>query len=412
MYKSLTILLFLIFRGLSPSIGQSYVQTSTLYQVNTSKTISRTFAASSTTGNLIIVHLDWDGQTRSINSVTDNKGNAYTRINGPTNWNGVIYRAELWYAYNITGSGAAIAITATLSGAPTSYTQIYISEYSGIARANPLDQNSAAMGNALAVSSGSQTTAYTNELIYGASIGASGLLTLGAGFTIRSTANSNIIEDKISGDVGSFNTTFNSAGGNWVAQMATFITASSLILLPMDILSFSGECTDNQVVLEWTTALETNNDYFSIESSQDGNIWQVLRTVKGVGNSSVNSNYSFTTDQTNNEFSFYRIKQTDDNGISQYFNIIRVNTCIPNPERLIIYPNPSNGKSLSGKFDLMGNADYSILIFDNHGKTVNLVRLSDPAFMIRFPLALPSGIYYVRVSCGTYSSSKIFLVEN
>src|ERR1035437_2573914 len=126
------------------ALSQTFVQTATLFQVSTSKTIFKAFSSSSSTGNLIIVHLDWDGQTRDISSVTDSKSNTYHLINGPTNWNGTNYRGDLWYAYNITGGGGVITVTATLNGAPTSYSQIYIAEYSGIQLTNPLDQNSVA----------------------------------------------------------------------------------------------------------------------------------------------------------------------------------------------------------------------------------------------------------------------------
>src|SRR5450631_1076845 len=107
--------IFILFATFNQSFGQIHVQTKTLYQTTTANTISLAFAAASTTGNLIVVHLDWDGQTRSIISVTDNKGNSFTKISGPTNWDGLNYRAELWYAYNITGGGAAINIKAKLS---------------------------------------------------------------------------------------------------------------------------------------------------------------------------------------------------------------------------------------------------------------------------------------------------------
>lgn len=193
------------------SKGQAYVQTNTLFQTTTATTISSTFASPGTSGNLIVVHIDWNGQSNHVNSVTDNKGNIYAKINGTTNWNGANYAAELWYAYNITGG--AITVKATLSGAPTTFSQIYISEYSGILSvANPLDQNSVSTNNTAAVSSGSKTTAYNHELIYGASIGASGTLTKGASFTSRSTANSNIIEDKNAAAVGTFDANFTSAG--------------------------------------------------------------------------------------------------------------------------------------------------------------------------------------------------------
>ena len=219
-------LLVLFFTAITCSMAQTHIQTNTNFQLSTLPIISCTFAAPSTAGNLIVVHLDWDGQTRSIFSVIDNKGNIYRKINGPTNWDGTNYRSELWYAYDITGGGGNITLIAVLTGAPTSFSQMYISEYSGIiSTTDPLDQNSVATGNSGTVSSGSKNTTWSKELIYGASIGASGALTTGAGFTNRSIANQNIIEDKNVTATGSYNAAFTSAGGNWIAQMATFYAA-------------------------------------------------------------------------------------------------------------------------------------------------------------------------------------------
>ena len=277
-------------------LAQAHVQTNTLFQPTLATTIASTFASPSTSGNLIIVHLDWDNQARSISSVTDNKGNTYARISGPTNWNGALYRAELWYAYNITGGGGAIKVTATLSGTPTSFTQIYISEYSGILSvANPLDQSAVNTGATVGVSSGFKTTTYNNELVYGASIGASGTLTKGGTFTLRSAANSNIIEDKNAAAIGSYDANFTSASGNWIAQMATFISTSSSFILPVNFSSFTGRCRNDQTVLDWSTANEMNNDYFTIEKSSNENYWSSVGTVKSAGNSSLQQDYSFTT---------------------------------------------------------------------------------------------------------------------
>jgi Ig-like domain CHU_C associated/Lectin C-type domain/HYR domain len=240
----------LFFTGVTCGTAQTHIQTTTSFQTTTSATISKSFASPGTTGNLIVVELNWDGQTRSISGVTDNKGNTYAKINGPTNWNGTNYRAELWYAYNITGGGTAINITATLSGAPTSFSQIYISEYSGIITTNPLDQNSVATGNTPAISSGAKTTTFANELIYGASIGASGTISTGTGFTNRSAANQNIIEDKNVTATGSYDAIFTiPPGGNrWIAQMATFIANN----ITTGAITGSPFCAGNTVSVPFT----------------------------------------------------------------------------------------------------------------------------------------------------------------
>ena len=411
MKRYLLILCTILASACEQSSGQTHVQTTTLYQTTTATTIAKAFGAASTSGNLIVVHVDWDGQTRSITSVTDNKGNSYARINGPTNWNGPSYRAELWYAYNITGGGGAITVTAHLSGAPTSFSQIYISEYSGIVSiADPLDKNSVAIGNTAAVSSGSKTTSYNHELIYGASIGASGTLSKGATFTSRSTANSNIIEDKNAAAGGTFDANFTSAGGNWIAQMATFISTSSVFLLPVELLSFSGKCEGNHIALNWSTSSESNNDFFTIEQSVNGNAWQSVGTIQSAGNSSVIQTYSFVAGETNGEISYFRLKQTDRDGKFQYFNTIQVSDCNLPAKKIIVYPNPTNGTALSGRINEKVNEPYSIDIFDKTGNLVSHFNSDKPEFNAQFSHTLNPGIYYARFYSAGFSKTESFLV--
>jgi hypothetical protein len=230
--KKFYILQYLLLVTFTNIIAQTHVQTNTKYQSSAATSITCTFASTSVNGDLIVVHLDWSGTTQTVSAVTDNKGNVYKKINGTTVWNANTSSAELWYAYNITG-GAIITATATLSAAPTGgspYSQIYISEYSGISYAvDPLDQNTVATGTATSVNSGSKITTHVNELIYGACIGGgAGTIGVGAGFTSRSTANNNIIEDVAA--TGTYSANFSSSvSAQWVAQMATFVGAQYIV---------------------------------------------------------------------------------------------------------------------------------------------------------------------------------------
>jgi hypothetical protein len=409
MRKALPISLLFAF-GLQKSTGQSHKQTTTLYQATVSSTISVTFGAAVTAGNLIVVHIDWDNQARSIVSVVDNKGNTYKKINGPTNWNGANYRAELWYTYNVAG-GAGFKVTATLTGAPASFTQIYTSEYSGIPTSiDPLDQNAVAANNTAAASSGAKTTTYSNELIYGASIGASGALTTGAGFTTRSSANQNIIEDKNVAVIGSFNASFTSAGGNWVAQMATFISTNSI--LPATLSSFTGRCTAGSVILDWTTTMETNSDWFTLEGSIDGNNWIDIRSVSAAGNSSVGQRYSCSVDQSRQSFSFYRLKQTDLDGRFYYSSVIRVGDCGISKTGITLFPNPSTGNLLSGTITAPAGGILKIEIFDQKGKMIHRASVSTGPFQLDFGTTLAEGIYYARVVSPECSSTAAFIVKH
>ena len=106
------IICIIFFGSAGTVLAQTHVQTNTLFQVSAATTIASTFAAPSTSGNLIVVHLDWDNQARSVTSVTDNKGKQLCQDQRTDQlaWC-VNYRAELWYAYNIIGGGGAIKVT-------------------------------------------------------------------------------------------------------------------------------------------------------------------------------------------------------------------------------------------------------------------------------------------------------------
>ncbi|MDG1475608.1 MAG: BNR-repeat neuraminidase N-terminal domain-containing protein, partial [Vicingaceae bacterium] len=92
----------------------------------------------------------------------------------------------------------------------------------------------------------------------------------------------------------------------------------ALHLLPIELLSYSVACTGNTVQLDWITASELNNDYFTIERSVDAINFEAIATVDGSGNSSSIHNYSWSDDNPINGTVYYRLKQTDFNGAFEY----------------------------------------------------------------------------------------------
>src|SRR5207253_2457539 len=114
-----------------------------------------------------------------------------------------------------------------------------------------------------------------------------------------------------------------------------------------------------------------NSDYFTIERSADGINFESLTYVKGAGNSKITSNYKITDNAPLSGLSYYRLKQTDFNGISKYSNLTEVR--IKADKNFIIYSNRFNEKNmfinysdeLKGKevlvvlADILGNQAYS-----------------------------------------------------
>ncbi len=65
------------------------------------------------------------------------------------------------------------------------------------------------------------------------------------------------------------------------------------VTLPIELISFTGKYINNEILLEWSTLSEINNDYFSIEHSTNGYNFSEIGIVLGNGNSSIQNDYSF-----------------------------------------------------------------------------------------------------------------------
>jgi hypothetical protein len=162
--------------------------------------------------------------------------------------------------------------------------------------------------------------------------------------------------------------------------------------LPIELLSFSSHCKSENTVLEWQTASEINNNYFTIEQSYEGVQWNIVGTTEGAGNSSKQLNYSLTNINRDNRNSYYRLKQTDHNGDYKYVGTIFTKKC-KETEDIKIYPNPTSGKFklLSDRFP--GDIS-SIAIHNSHGKVIH----SSNGNQLQFDLSNNiSGYYFISI---------------
>ena len=118
---------------------------------------------------------------------------------------------------------------------------------------------------------------------------------------------------------------------------------TSINPLPIELISFSADCNNQNILIKWSTATEVNNDYYTIERSKDGINWLLASIIVGAGNSNTMKNYSFTDSKSYSSVSYYRLKQTDFDGKFKYSDIISISNCKEAQTELNIYPNPANG---------------------------------------------------------------------
>ena len=118
-------------------------------------------------------------------------------------------------------------------------------------------------------------------------------------------------------------------------------TVNTCVALPIELISFEVRNNNGIVSLNWKTATETNNDYFTVEKSQNGSDFIALSTIKGAGDSQTLLNYRATDNNPYQGVSYYRLKQTDFNGNFTYSHLTYVNT--ESEINLFVYPNPNKG---------------------------------------------------------------------
>jgi hypothetical protein len=148
------------------------------------------------------------------------------------------------------------------------------------------------------------------------------------------------------------------------------ITVNRVSALPVELLSFNGQCEKDFISLEWKTATEHNSDYFEVLKSRDGENWSLLTTLESAGNSTQELTYT-TKDQNNLEGNnYYKLIQVDIDGQSKEYGPINI-TCDGNVKGYFsIFPNPS-----SGDFQVVINnkqmiGDGKIFVKDSKGSEI------------------------------------------
>lgn len=178
--------------------------------------------------------------------------------------------------------------------------------------------------------------------------------------------------------------------------------------LPIQLISFDATLNKNQLVdLNWTTLSEINNDYFSIEKSKDATNWDVLSTINGAGNSNLEIDYYTIDENPYPGINYYRLKQTDFDGVHSYSSIQKIEIKPDVLNDLHVYPNPSRDiiTIYSDKLNLEG-----LVVYNSLGQKVNLNNNYELKSDYKVILNLsnqPKGIYYI-----ISGNQKVKLVKN
>lgn len=178
--------------------------------------------------------------------------------------------------------------------------------------------------------------------------------------------------------------------------------------LPVKLLFFTAENTDNNGVLAWATATETDNDHFDVERSLDGVSFEKIGQVAGHDNSAQTINYGYNDadlSSHNVNVIYYRLKQVDIDGNFQYSNIASVNVSADQQNFHIIstYPNPF-ADHFSVSFFSPALQPVRMSVYDIRGSLVSEETISAAEGMNIYSIPgashLASGFYTMNITVG------------
>ena len=97
--------------------------------------------------------------------------------------------------------------------------------------------------------------------------------------------------------------------------------------LPVELKSSDAFHKENKDLnkIKWETATETNNNYFTIEHSIDGENWRIIDEISGAGNATSQRSYEiYHTSFVRDEINYYKISQIDFDGTNEEISFLSV----------------------------------------------------------------------------------------
>jgi len=161
--------------------------------------------------------------------------------------------------------------------------------------------------------------------------------------------------------------------------------------LPVRLLTFTGDKTDNRVVLKWVTAYEKNSSHFIVQRSLNGVEFYEIGKVQANGNSSTTQEYTFSDVTLPSGNLYYRLQQVDADGSTAYSAVVLIKSSRDKENGVSVYPNPVKGTDIRLLIDLP-KARYQLRVFNAAGVNVYTRELLHPGGTGNIPLQLPMGV--------------------
>ena len=200
----------------------------------------------------------------------------------------------------------------------------------------------------------------------------------------------------------------------------TLGTASPWVLsnlsapLPVELLFFNAKLKEKSVLLNWSTASETNNAFFEVQRSRNNEVFETINIVNGAGNSTSVLSYADVDENPYDGISYYRLRQVDYDGKFSFSQSVAVN--IGDSKSFdFVFASPDNASSIL-TLGYYSNVEESmeVLIIDAFGKKITSGFVSSVNGFNRNEIRLPkiaTAVYFVTLTNSSNSVTRKFFMQ-
>jgi hypothetical protein len=195
------------------------------------------------------------------------------------------------------------------------------------------------------------------------------------------------------------------------------VSITGNVPLPITLATFNLISAPGSATLSWSTLSEINNYGFFVQKCDDLKSWTDVANCfqPGYGTTVDQHIYTFT-DNTQPLGKYYRLRQVDLDGTNHFSDVLSDMATSVDPTTVVkefalyqSYPNPFNPKTVVNS-QLPVGSHVRLIVYDALGREVAvLVDEERPAGSYRDTFdgsGLASGVYYYRLTAGSYADTK------
>ena len=193
-------------------------------------------------------------------------------------------------------------------------------------------------------------------------------------------------------------------------RFASFYISENTVI-PVELTSFTADVKGSTVILNWRTATELNNHGFEIQRKLESYDWAAIGFTAGQGTTTKQTTYSFQDNISDMNVIklYYRLKQIDLNGTTEYSDEVTVVNKPRAYELYQNYPNPFN-PSTTILYSIPTAGLVKITLYNTTGEAIKVLvnETKEPGvYNIYWNAAnLNSGVYFVRIEANNFTSTK------